>query len=87
METSCTRVLNEHRELKSRNASEKRREPGKECTGSDVNSKMLPAAPAEDCAAGAVDYDDSLWGRGREFDWGDQQSGMSGTGERSEHGC
>ena len=71
METSFARVIEEHLKLKRRNVAQARSAPGRDRTSDDLDSEPAPASAADDPLVGAFEYEDSPWGRAREFDWGD----------------
>jgi hypothetical protein len=86
MQTSFARVIEEHLQLKRRNEAQARSDPGED-SASDVDSEPALTAAANGPLVGAFEDEDSLWGRAREFDWGDLPSATSGNSERSEDGC
>ena len=71
LETSFASVIEEHLELKRRSVARVRSDPSGDRTSDDLDSEPAPASAANDPLVGAFEYEDSLWGRAREFDWGD----------------
>lgn len=67
METSFARVIEDHLELKRRRASETR----SDANDGDVKLDDSPTATGNSLLPDAPDYEESVWGRAREFDWGD----------------
>ena len=71
VETSFASVIEEHLELKRRNVARVRSDPVGDRTTDDLDSGPAQASAANDPLLGAFEYEESLWGRAREFDWGD----------------
>jgi hypothetical protein len=63
-------VIEEHLQLKRRNEVQARSDRGGE-RASDVGSAPALTGAADGPLVGAFEEEDSLWGRAREFDWGD----------------
>jgi hypothetical protein len=70
METSFARAIEEHLELKRQHETQARVEAGQDHAGAYVEPDPAPAA-AKTALVAAPDDEDSLWGRPRDFDWGD----------------
>jgi hypothetical protein len=68
METSFARVIEEHLDLKHRNGGR----DGVERAGGGANPEAnSERADVEDQPRDTSGHEDSLWGRARDFDWGD----------------
>jgi hypothetical protein len=71
METSFARVIDEHLELKRRNESGMSRELTQAGRSGEASPVASAATASEGAPPSGPDYEDSLWGRAREFEWGD----------------
>src|SRR5215207_1999733 len=71
VEPSFASVIKEHLDLKRRNVARVRSDPVGDRTSDDLDSEPAAASAANDPLLGAFEYEQSLWGRAREFDWGD----------------
>jgi hypothetical protein len=71
MEVSFADVIEEHLELKRRHRRQSGGEPTVAGRSSDGAQESLPRAAVDEFAENVPDYEDALWGRARDFDWGD----------------
>jgi len=71
MEVSFADVIEEHLELKRRHRRQSRGEPTVAARSSDGAQESLPRAAVDEFADNVPDYENGLWGRARDFDWGD----------------
>ena len=69
METSFASAIADHLELKSRRGARTGAEEEK--PSEPESNPTRKAAAAQEVSLGASEYEDALWGRPREFDWGD----------------
>jgi hypothetical protein len=71
MEASFADVIEEHLELKRQHRRHSRGQPTVAGRRSDGAQESLPRAAVDEFAENVPDYEDALWGRARDFDWGD----------------